>query len=277
MGAWGPGHRWSHSSGFLWLQVGLRASIALGRCPARLLPGNNAVPPAGALWPDGGACRPVLSVGGGVLPGHLGVTALPSLAGPSRCRREVQCALVSGLGGGVGPVSGLGCPVPEWEPGGGWPPGPSWWSGSPGWLEVKPQRGEDSEPLPWGHTGQERDPLAPGTQAYPPQTPHLGAGVQAWGQGLLWVLPDAPHPTTVFPPVIVSGAAGPDTPLPDALPSRPPAREAQRGRVSSAPLPGMIPSRPGHCGAGPAPLSRVPPSDPYARLPAMPYLAFLRV
>lgn len=238
VGARGPGHGWSHPSGFLWLQVGLRASIALGKMPARLLPGLALCLLLAPLAGGGRLPSCAVPVGGGVLPGHLGVIALPSLAGAKPVQEEGGTVLLSSLASGVVWVLFLVLGAQsrkKWGPGGSWPLAQAGGAEALGQLEVKPQRERDWSLFP-GDTPGRRDPLRPPGPGMPTSdSPSWGRASRPGGQGLLWVLPRTPpHPTTVFPPAQCLQDDGARHPLPwPRSPPLPPARGSEgQGRLS---------------------------------------------
>lgn len=235
--------------------------------PACLLPGLALclllVPLAGG----GRLPSCAVPVGGGVLPGHLGVTALPSLAGAKPLQEEGGTVLLSSLASGVVWVLFLVLGAQSWQKGGRvavglWPklverkPWVSW--------RLSPRgRGTGASSLGTHRAGG--TPCAPQDQACPPQTPHLGAECPGLGARVSsGSSPRRPHiPPRCFHLLSVSRTTGPDT----------------RGSEGQGrqPTPGMIRlCAPGHCGLA-QPLSRVPSSRPLCRAAGHALLAFLRV
>ena len=207
--------------------------------PARLLPGLALCLLMAPLAGAGRLTPCAVPVGGGVPPGGLRVTALPSLAGAKPVQEE----------GGTVPLSSLVLWV-VWVlflvwvsgpsrrgPGGSQPLAQAAEAEALGWLEGESHVERDWSLFP-GDTPQE-GLCGPQDRALPPQTTHLGAehpDSRPGGQGLLWGPPsDAPTSHQGVSTLLMT--MGPD-PLPwPRSPPLPPARGSEgRGRVS--PLPG---------------------------------------
>lgn len=186
-------------------------------------------------------------------------------------------ALVSGLVGGVGLVSGLGCPVPaEGGPGGSHPLPQAGEAEALGQLEVEPHRERDWSFFP-GDTLGRRDPSPPRTGHAHLRLPISGQSVQAWGPGSLWAPLGRPHiPPRCLHQLSVSRTTGPDSPPLAPVPSSAPS-QGLRGAGPTQPA-----SRrtrccaPRHRGLA-QPLNWVPPSRPLRRAAGHALLAFLHI
>ena len=275
-GRQGSGAGGSHPSGFLRLQV---TGVALGKMLARLPPGLALCLLLAPLAGGGHLSSCAVPVGGGVLPGGLRVTALPSLAGAKPVQEEGGTVWLSSLVSWVVWVLFLVLGVQSRQKGGRvavtlcpklvrWKPWVSWRSSPTG-------RGTGASSLGTHWAGG--TPSPPRTGHAHLRLPILGQSVQAWGPGSLWAPLGRPHiPPRCLHQLSVSRTTGPDSPPLAPVPSSAPS-QGLRGAGPTQPA-----SRrtrccaPRHRGLA-QPLNWVPPSRPLRRAAGHALLAFLHI